>query len=65
MEYFSTSLIIDANEGGGVEIFDVPGVYLNADTPEDKFILLNIEGKFVDIMSEVNTYHKNMYTYIM
>ena len=39
-------------------IFDVPESYLNSDMPEDKFILLNIEGKFVDIMCEVNQKHK-------
>ena len=39
-------------------IFDVPGAYVNADTPEDKFILLNIEEAFVDIMCEVNPEHK-------
>ena len=39
-------------------IFGVPGAYLNADNPEDKFILLNIEGKFVDIIYEVNPKHE-------
>ena len=39
-------------------ISDYPGAYLNADMPEDKFILLNIEGEFVDIMCEVNPKHK-------
>ena len=32
--------------------------YLNADTPEDKFISLNIEGEFVEIMCKVNSKHK-------
>ena len=41
-----------------MEIFDVPGAYLNVDTPEDKFILTNIEGKFVDIMCQVNPKQK-------
>ena len=41
-----------------MEIFDVPGSYLNADIPEDKFILLNIEEESVDIMCEVNPKHK-------
>ena len=53
-----TSLIIDAHIGIDVEIFVVPGAYLSADIPEDKFILLNIEGEFVDIMCEVNSEHK-------
>ena len=39
-------------------MFNVPGAYLNSDIPEDKFILLNIEGEFVDIMCEVNPKHK-------
>ena len=38
--------------------FDVPGAYLNADIPEDKFILLKIEGEFVDIMCEVKPKHR-------
>ena len=58
LEYFITNLIIDAHEGIDVEVFDVPGAYLNADMPEDKFIILNIEGEFVDIMCEVNPEHK-------
>ena len=39
-------------------ISDVPGAYLNAEIPEDKFILQNIEGEFVDIMCEVNLKQK-------
>ena len=31
-------------EGRYVVIFDVPGAYLNADMPEDKLIILKIEG---------------------
>ena len=58
MEALFTSLIIDAREGRDVEIYDVPGAYLNADIPEDKFILLNIEGEFVEIMCKVNPKHK-------
>ena len=37
-----------------MEIFDVPGAYLNYDIPEEKFALLNFEDRFVDIMYEVN-----------
>ena len=58
MEDFFNSLTINAHEGRDVAISDVPGAYLNADMPEDKFILLNIEGEFVDIMYEVNPKHK-------
>ena len=38
-------------------IFDVPGAYLNAHMPEDKLTLLNIEGRFGEIMCEVNPEH--------
>jgi len=47
------SLIIDAYERRAVAIFDVPGAYLHADMPEDKFVLLKLEGVFVDIMSRI------------
>ena len=39
-------------------IFNIPGAYLNTDIPDDKFILLNSEGKCLDIMCEVNARHK-------
>ena len=39
-------------------IFYVPGAYLNSDMPEDKLILLKIEGKFVEIMCKLNPEHK-------
>ena len=58
LEALFPSLIIYAHEGRDVGIFDIPGAYLNADMPEDKFILFNIEGEFVDIMCEVNSEHK-------
>ena len=41
-----------------VEIFDVPGEYINADIPEDKIFLIKIEGEFVDIMYKLNPKHK-------
>ena len=53
-----TSIIIDAHKGIDVVIFDVSWEYLNADMPEDKFILLKIESGFVAIMCEVNPKHK-------
>ena len=55
---FFTSLTVDAHEGRYVVIFCVPRAYLNADMLEDKFILLKIEGKYVDIMCELNPKHK-------
>ena len=42
-------------------IFYVLGAYLKSDMEEDKFILLKIGGKFVDIMCEVNFKHKKMW----
>ena len=53
-----TSLNINAHEGRDVNFFDFPGAHLNADTPEDKFILLNIEWEFVDIMCKVKPEQK-------
>ena len=44
LEAVYSIIIIDAHEVIYVAIFDVPGAYLNADMPEDKFIILNIEG---------------------
>ena len=35
-------------------VVDVSGEFLNADISQHKFILLNIEGEFVDIMCKVN-----------
>ena len=58
MEAFFTGLDIYAHEGRYVELFGVHGAYLNSDIPEDKFILLNFEGRFVDIMCELNPKHK-------
>ena len=51
------SLVIDAHEGIYVKKI-VPGSYPNPDVPEDKFILLNIEVEFMDIICEVNPNHK-------
>ena len=48
-----------------MQISDVPGAYVNADMPEDEFILLNIKGVFMDIMCEVSLKHKKIYAYIM
>ena len=38
-----------------MEIFDIPGAYLNAKMPEDKFVLLKLDDQFVDVMCEVTT----------
>ena len=44
-----------------MEIFDVTGSYLNSDMPEDKLVLLNNEGGFVEIICEVNPNTKNVH----
>jgi len=50
-----------AHEKRKVVSFDVPGAFLQADIPKDKFRLLKLEGKYVDIMCEVNPeYSKNV-----
>jgi len=52
-------LLINAFEERDTAIFDVPGAYLHAKIPDDKFAILKIEGEFVDIMCEVNPEYKD------
>ena len=54
LDSFIILLIIDAFEGRDVGLFDVPGAFLQALFPYDKFIVLKFEGEFVDIMIECN-----------
>ena len=54
VESLFMSLCIDSHEKRDVAIFDVPGAYLNAYMPDDKFLLIKFDSKFVDIMCEVN-----------
>ena len=65
LEDLFTSLIIDANKGRYLAIYDVLGAYLNADMPNDKFIMLKFEGEIVDIMCKLNPKHKKMYAQII
>ena len=58
MEDLLSSIIIDTHKVIDVEVFDVNGAYPNSDMPEDKFIILKIEGEFVEIVCEVNPEHK-------
>ena len=51
-EALLATAIIDAYEKRDVTVFDIPGAYLHADY--DKFVLLKLEGRFVDIMCQVN-----------
>ena len=59
MEELLEQLMIEAFEEHAMEIFDVPGAYLNCDMTEDKFVLIKLEDEFVDIMCEVNPYFIN------
>ena len=58
LESLMASLLIDAHEERDVAIFDVPGAYLHAELPPEKFVLLKIEGAFVNIMCDVNPEYK-------
>ena len=53
-ETLLAQLTINTFEERAMAIFDVPGAYLNSSIPEDKFLLLKLEDKFVNIMCEVN-----------
>ena len=54
LESILTTLVIDAWEGRDVAVADVPGAYLHASFPEDKKVILKLQGVFVDIMCDVN-----------
>ena len=47
-------LLINAFGGRDSAVFDVPGAYLHADIPDDKFAILRIEGEVVDFMCQMN-----------
>jgi len=51
-------LLINTYEERDTAIFDVPGAYLHAKMPDDKFAILKIKGEFVDIMCAVNPEYK-------
>ena len=48
------SLCIDVHDNRDVTLFDAPGIYLNAYIPDDKFIVIKFDTKFVDIICDVN-----------
>ena len=58
LESIMALLLINAYEERDVAIFDVPGAYLHADVPKEKFAILKIEANFVDIMCDVNPEYK-------
>ena len=51
-------MVIDAYEYGKVVTFDVPEAYLQKYLPKDKFTLLLLEGKLVDIVCDINPNYK-------
>ena len=54
LEVLSGTLIIDVYEERDVAIFEVLGLYLHAEIPKDKHVLMKFRGKFVEIMCQVN-----------
>jgi hypothetical protein len=59
LEALMALLLINAFEERDTAVFDVPGAYLHAQIPDDKFAVLKIEGDFADIMCEVNPEYKS------
>ena len=51
------TLVGDTYEVWDVEIFDVPGAYLNAEITDEKYFRLKLEGELADIMCDVNPDH--------
>ena len=52
------TMVVGSYEYRKVENFDLPRAYLQTDLPKDKFILLLMEDKFVDIMCDINMEYK-------
>ena len=50
--------MIAAYEKRNVVTFDIPSAFLQADIAKDKLRILKLEGKYVDIMCEVNPEYK-------
>ena len=50
--------MIDAYEDRKVATFYVPGAYLQTYLAKEKFTILLLEGKFVDIMRDINPKYK-------
>ena len=59
LEALMALLLINAFEERDTAVFDVPGAYLHAEMPDNKFVILKIEGVFVDIMVQVNPEYGN------
>ena len=52
------TLVIDAFERRDVATFDINGAYLHVKMPDDKTILLKLDGVFVNIMCQINPEYK-------
>ena len=60
LETILTMLLIDAHEGKVVNIFDIPGAYLQANLnvgDDMERVILKLTGFFVGIMSQINPGH--------
>eukprot|EP00957_Ditylum_brightwellii_P158929 12096566-Ditylum_brightwellii.AAC.1 len=44
-------------EGRDIVVFDIPGAFLQPEVPENKMIVMTLQGRFVDIMCKVNPEH--------
>ena len=52
LETLIATMAIDAYEDRSVVFFDIPGVYLNADMPTNKFVVMKFEEQFINIIRE-------------
>ena len=58
LEGIFVTLLMDAYEERDVDTFDMLGSYLYASMPKDKQVLLNLKGKCVEIMCQINGEYK-------
>ena len=58
------NLAIDAMKERGVYIFDVSGVYLNANMHPKKFVIVNSERRFAHLMRDINKTYKGGIVYL-
>ena len=63
LEALFCTLIIYSHKIRNVATFNVPGAYLHAEIPEDKSILMQLRGGFVNIMLQVNPEYKQYVRY--
>ena len=63
LETIIGTLLIDAEEGRDVAIFDISNAYLHAEIPSHKRLLMTFRDEFVDIMCEVNPEYKKYVIY--